>query len=113
MGSCAFKPASDEVNLLNLGDRFRRVLRKCSGINDIVLISRHSEPQVSGEMRVEPRLQLVARDDPGRDSFEEGDGFILLVRRTDSPRMAIPLHELEEAEECHPLVPIRHRVIAD
>ncbi len=30
-----------------------------------------------------------------------------------APGAAIPFHKLEEAEESRPLVPVRHRVIAD
>jgi len=64
-------------------------------------------------MRFEPLLQFLARDDPGRDAFEQRHGLILVFHRMSAPGVAIPFHKLEQAEESRPLVPIRHRVIAD
>src|SRR6266516_3329860 len=64
-------------------------------------------------MRLQPLLQLVPRHDAGGDTFEEGDGGILLFRRVNPPAAAVALHELEEAQEAGALVSVRHRVVAD
>lgn len=40
-------------------------------------------------MRLQPLLQLVPRHDAAGDTFEEGDGGVLLFRRVDPPTAAL------------------------
>jgi hypothetical protein len=64
-------------------------------------------------MPVEPGSQLVARDVTRCDAFKESDCLVLLCRRVDPPRAAVPRDEFEQGEVAHPLVPVRQRVISD
>ena len=64
-------------------------------------------------MRLEPFLQVACRHGAGRDAFEHGDGLIFLLRWMNAPIAAISRDKLQEAEKSRPLVPIRHRVVAN